>query len=306
MKILNIGSLNIDKTYSVEQFVRPKETIRALSYEEFCGGKGLNQSVALSRAGAETYHAGAVGQDGEMLLSILREAGVHTEYVKKTEGVSGHAVIQLDQTRQNNIIITGGANDAVDQAYVKEILEKFEAGDLVLLQNEIPSTDYAIRKAHERGLLIAFNPSPMNETVQRCDLNLVDYLIVNEVEGRLLAETDSEEPKAILDALRETYPQCGIVLTLGEGGVYFSRPGKLIYQPSYSVDVVDTTGAGDTFCGYFLAGIARGLPDERSLREASAAAAIAVSRKGAAPGIPEREEMEAFVIEAKTGKTIRA
>lgn len=102
MKILNLGSLNIDKTYSVKRFVQPKETIQALDYEEFCGGKGLNQSVALARAGAEVYHAGAVGGDGRILLDMLKEAGADTGYVETLDGASGHAVIQIDESGQNN------------------------------------------------------------------------------------------------------------------------------------------------------------------------------------------------------------
>ena len=110
MKILNLGSLNIDKTYSVKRFVQPKETIQALDYGEFCGGKGLNQSVALARAGAEVYHAGAVGGDGKLLLDMLKEAGADTGYVETLDGASGHAVIQIDESGQNNIIICGGTN----------------------------------------------------------------------------------------------------------------------------------------------------------------------------------------------------
>ena len=110
MKILNLGSLNVDKTYSVKRFVQPKETIQALKYEEFCGGKGLNQSVALARAGAEVYHAGAVGEDGKLLTDTLKAAGADIRYVEQLDGASGHAVIQIDEAGQNNIIICGGAN----------------------------------------------------------------------------------------------------------------------------------------------------------------------------------------------------
>ena len=295
MKILNIGSLNIDKTYTVKRFVQPKETIRALKYEEFCGGKGLNQSTALAKAEAEIYHAGAVGKDGKVLVDMLNGAGACTEYIKWVDDVSGHAVIQLDETGQNNIIIVGGANERIEKEDICSILEKFEAGDIVLLQNEITNVDFAIEEAKRRGMLVAFNPSPINEMIDRCDLKQVDYFILNEVEGQALAGIDSEEPEAIKEALKAKFPDASFVLTLGEKGSVFFNKEEAFYQNSFKVDVVDTTGAGDTFCGYFLAGVARGNCYEDCLKEASAASAIAVTRKGAAAGIPERKEVLNFL-----------
>ena len=153
MKILNLGSLNIDKTYSVKRFVQPKETIQALDYEEFCGGKGLNQSVALARAGAEVYHAGAVGGDGKLLLDMLKEAGADTGYVETLDGASGHAVIQIDESGQNNIIICGGTNRKITREYISFVFEHFGKGDLILLQNEISNIDFAMEEAKKRQRL---------------------------------------------------------------------------------------------------------------------------------------------------------
>ena len=151
MKILNLGSLNIDKTYSVKRFVQPKETIQALDYEEFCGGKGLNQSVALARAGAEVYHAGAVGGDGKLLLDMLKEAGADTGYVETLDGASGHAVIQIDESGQNNIIICGGTNRKITREYISSVLDHFGKGDLILLQNEVSNIVFAMEEAKKRG-----------------------------------------------------------------------------------------------------------------------------------------------------------
>ncbi len=295
MKILNIGSLNIDKTYTVKRFVQPKETIRALKHEEFCGGKGLNQSTALARAEAEIYHAGAVGKDGKALVDMLNEAGARTEYIKWVDGVSGHAVIQLDETGQNNIIIVGGANDRIEKEDIRNILDKFEVGDIVLLQNEITNVDFAIEEAKRRGMLVAFNPSPINEMLNQCDLNQVDYFILNEVEGQALSGIDSEEPEVIKEALKSKFSEASFVLTLGEKGSIFFNKEETFYQDSFKVKVMDTTGAGDTFCGYFLAGVARGNGYAECLKEASAASAIAVTRKGAAEGIPKRKEVLEFL-----------
>ena len=183
MKIINIGSLNIDRIYGVEHFVQPGETIKTRTYSEACGGKGLNQSIAIARSGAEVYHVGAVGADGEMLLGVLNQSGVHTEGVKKLSGASGHAVIQVDQSGQNNIIICGGANDSVSKEMIDEAVKMVEEGDIVLLQNEISNVGYAAETAKKSGAKIALNPSPINENLQTIPMDLVDYFILNEIEG---------------------------------------------------------------------------------------------------------------------------
>lgn len=296
MKILNLGSLNVDKTYSVKRFVQPKETIQALKYEEFCGGKGLNQSVALARAGAEVYHAGAVGEDGKLLTDMLESSGADIRHIEHLDGASGHAVIQIDESGQNNIIICGGANRRVEKDYIAAVLENFGEGDLILLQNEISNIDFAMEEAKRRGLLVAFNPSPADEGVFRCDLSLVDYFILNEVEGKILAETDSDEPDQIMAALKEKYKNASIVLTLGDKGAYFYDGKDTLFHDIFKVKAVDTTAAGDTFCGYFIAGLALGLPHAQVLSEASAAGALAVTKKGAAPSVPMRKDVEAFIL----------
>lgn len=297
MKVLNIGSLSIDKTYSVKAFVQPKETIKALKYEEFCGGKGLNQSVALARAGAEAYHAGAIGTDGGMLKATLEGAGVHVDYLQTLNAASGQAIIQVDETGQNSIIICAGTNDCVETSYIDSLLSKMQTGDIVLLQNETSNVAYAIAEAKKAGLYVAFNPSPLNEAVADYPLEAVDLFLLNEVEGRQLAEIESEEPEDIMAALHARFPKAAFVLTLGENGSYYFDENEKLFQPIFSVETVDTTGAGDTFCGYFIAGLIEGLSHENCLRNAAAASAIAVSRKGASPGIPKREEVEAFLRE---------
>lgn len=296
MKILNLGSLNVDKTYSVKRFVQPKETIQALKYEEFCGGKGLNQSVALARAGAKVYHAGAVGGDGKLLTDMLEASGADIRYIERLDGASGHAVIQIDESGQNNIIICGGANRRVEKDYIASVLENFGSGDLILLQNEISNIDFAMEEAKKRGLIVAFNPSPADEGVFWCDLSLVDYFILNEVEGKILAGIDSEEPGDIMAALKEKYKGASVVLTLGDRGAYFYDGAETFFHDIYKVKAVDTTAAGDTFCGYFIAGLALGLSHERILAEASAAGALAVTKKGAAPSVPVRKDVEEFMM----------
>lgn len=291
MKILNLGALNIDRIYQVEHFVEPKETIKAVAYEELCGGKGLNQSIALAKAGADVYHAGCIGQDGEMLVNLLREYGVKTDYLRYSTGPSGHAVIQVNEEGQNNIIICGGANDDVTEFYIDEVLADFSREDMILLQNEIPNVDYAIRKAHERGMKIVINPSPVNQALETYELRSIDYFILNEVEGKYLSGKESDRPGEMMEGLREKFPQAAFILTLGENGAYYFDAKDCVYQASYQVESVDTTGAGDTFSGYFLAGLVQGRGIEECLRRASMAAALAVSRHGAAPSIPDLQEV---------------
>lgn len=295
MRILNFGSLNVDKTYKVKQFARAKETIKAWKYEEFCGGKGLNQSIALAKAGAAVVHAGCVGQDGKKLIETLAEAGVDTNYIRMNDGSSGHAIIQVDESGQNSIIIYGGANEDITKEYIDEVLNDFGADDMVLLQNEIINVDYVIKRARQKGLKITFNPSPVSDSLKECELESIDYFILNEVEGEWISKVSSSQPEKMIETLEEKYPQAAFVLTLGEGGSYFFSKEKKVYQKIYKVPVIDTTGAGDTFTGYFLSEIVKSGSVENALKYAAAAASISVSRHGAAQSIPDKAEVEKFV-----------
>ena len=288
MKIVVFGSLNIDKTYSLEDFVRPGQTISASKMEQFCGGKGFNQAIALRRAGNDVYFAGAVGQDGDMLLENLDRNGINREHVKVTCGATGHAIIQLDKQGGNCIIILAGANGEITEDDVESTLAHFGKGDLIVLQNEISCVPCIIRRAHEKGMIVAFNPSPYDAKITDCDLSCVDYLLVNEVEGAGMA--GCTDANAILDTLHSRYPAMNIVLTLGsDGSVYQDKSGERCFCGIHKVDVVDTTAAGDTFTGFFLSEFLRQGDAQKALRTASVAAGIAVSRKGAEPSIPMME-----------------
>ena len=292
MKMVVFGSLNIDKTYSMEEFVCPGQTVSALKMEEFCGGKGFNQAIALRRAGNEVYFAGAVGQDGGMLLEKLKENGIDSAHVKVTSGATGHAIIQVDRQGQNCIIILAGANGEITEDDVDQTLAHFAAGDLIVLQNEISCVPYILRRAHEKGMIVAFNPSPYNAKIAACDLGSVDYLLVNETEGAgMSGKTQVED---MLKALQEKYPALNIVLTLGgDGAVYQPKGGaERCFRHANKVKAVDTTAAGDTFTGFFLSEILRHGNADKALEVATAAAGIAVTRKGAEPSIPLLSEVE--------------
>lgn len=291
MKILNIGSLNIDYVYSVDHAVRPGETISASGRQVFCGGKGLNQSIALARAGANVYHAGKIGQDGLFLREILSENGVNVEYTKVVDDIStGHAIIQVDTKGQNCIVIYGGANTSITKSEIDEILSNFDAGDLLLLQNEISNVEYAIEKAHEKGMKIALNPSPIGNLASSDMLKYIDWFILNEVEGFEIS--GEKNGKDICMKLLERYPDSKVVLTLGKQGCIYYDGENFCEHGIYNVKVVDTTAAGDTFTGYFLACIMEDMDVDKALTLASKASSIAVSRPGASASIPARDEVE--------------
>lgn len=294
MKVLNFGSLNIDYVYNVDHFVKKGETISSNMLNVFGGGKGLNQSIALSKAGAAVYHAGAIGTDGIFLEELLTETGVDTRFLKKYEKIrSGNAIIQNDAQGDNCIILYGGANQAITRKMVDEVIQEFEEGDWLVLQNEICEIPYIVEKAHERNLKIMLNPSPMNDKIFDINLEYIDCFIMNEVEAETIIRKQGDK-NFLLECLRERFPHAEIVLTLGEkGSVYLGKQGK-VEQKAYKVKTVDTTAAGDTFTGYYLAGRLEGLSIEETLKRASKASAIAVSKKGAAPSIPEKIEVLKF------------
>ena len=293
MKVLNLGSMNLDLVYTVDHIVRPGETESSTAMNTFLGGKGMNQSVALAKGGVEVYQGGMIGEDGQLFLDACAEFGVHADYIRKVPGKSGHAVIQIDRSAQNCILLFGGANQCLTKDYVNETLGHFTAGDILLLQNEVNLLDYIVDRAYEQGLTIALNPSPYDEKLKAVDMSKVSIFLLNEVEGGQL--TGCTEPEEILSAMRALFPQAKIVLTLGKDGALYADDSQVCAQPIFPVQAVDTTAAGDTFTGYFLAGLTEGLPIPQTLQMSAMASAIAVGRSGAVPSIPWRKEvMEAL------------
>ncbi len=289
MKLLNFGSLNIDYTYHMDQFVRPGETKASLARSVGCGGKGLNQSVAAAKAGLVTYHAGMIGPEGAFLCEKLQEAGVNTRFIRQIGEGTGHAVIQVDQAGQNCIILYPGANHCLTIDYVREVLSHFTQGDMVLVQNETNLVREILTAAHEMRLATALNAAPMTEGVKQFPLELLDYLLVNEVEGMFLS--GEREYGAIAEKLSARYPHTGIVLTLGAMGSIYRKGGESCSVRANKVKAVDTTAAGDTFTGYFLRGVCTGLTPEEAMKLATSASAIAITRPGAADSVPLYEEV---------------
>jgi ribokinase len=293
MRILNIGSLNFDFAYNVPHIVRQGETIPAEKREILVGGKGLNQAIALARAGADVFMAGAVGTDGAPLLEALQAAGVNPSFVKQLDGPSGHALIQITPDGANSIIVYGGTNDQITTGMIDEVLCHFHEGDIILLQNEVSNVAYAMTRARAKGLRVVFNPSPVTGLLLQYPLNVVDIFILNEVEGQIISQMDgSTDYPAILERLYKIFPNSKIVLTIGKGGVLYRDAEQFLTHGIYNVQAVDTTAAGDTFCGYFLACIAKGMDAAKALEYASKASSLAVGKKGAAVSIPAMTEVE--------------
>lgn len=289
MKILNFGSLNIDYVYSVDHIVSPGETISSLSLNIFEGGKGLNQSIALARAGASVFHAGCVGEDGMRLLELCKREDIDVGHVTILPQNTGHAIIQVSSTGQNSIIVCGGTNKMITKDMVDTTLECFEQGDFLVLQNEINLLEYIIDEAYERGMRIALNPSPFNSNIAKCKLKKVSIFLLNEIEAQQI--TGTEELDSIIKTMRRLYPDAQTVITLGERGAVYLDSNDMYNIEAKRVDAVDTTAAGDTFTGYFLASIANGDKPEAALKQATIAAGISVTRMGAVPSIPYRTEI---------------
>lgn len=290
MKFINFGSMHIDYIYNVKDIAKTRETVNAVDHITNVGGKGLNQSVALARAGAKVSHVGLVGKDGADLKSMLIDNHISTDYVECLDNQpSGHAVIQVNSEGDNTILIFGGTN----QQYTPELIEKALAAsdpdDIVLVQNQINDVPRIIEQAKKHQLKIIFNLAPASQNMAYYPLEYVDVFVLNQNQGNIL--TRQEKPDAILATLQRRYPQAAFVLTMGQKGVKFVDNHRRLTIPAERIAATDTNAGGDTFVGYFLARWHLGDTIEHSLELACRAAALCITRKGAATSIPYLNEL---------------
>ncbi len=289
--ILTIGSLNIDHVYQVHEIARPGETIHSRSYRQFCGGKGLNQSLAAARGGASVSHVGCVGTEGQWLVEFLAAEGVDVSLIETREVATGQAIIQVSRQGENSIVIFGGANQRLAAENLARCFNRAPQPAYLLLQNETNVVGEAMHMAHSRGIPIAYNPAPMEDDLwSKFPLEHVAILFVNEIEGATLA--GSQNPADILQSIGTKLPRTALVLTQGAQGVACRQGDETFSVPGHSVNVVDTTAAGDTFVGYCLAELDRGRDLRSAVSTANRAAALCVTREGAAPSIPRRQELQ--------------
>ena len=273
----------------------PGETVAAKSYDIFPGGKGLNQSLAAAKAGAEVAHAGAIGKDATWLLELLQSAGVNVDQVQVLEGASGHALIQVNDAGENSIVINGGTNRALTRDYIDGVLDTVGPEDWLLLQNEINELEYVLAQAAHKSLRVAFNIAPPDERIRGYSMDAVRLFVLNLHEAAALTGKATKDD--VMAALQHDYPQAASVLTLGSSGLHYLAQGGAAFEflPAHPVSPVDETAAGDSFTGYLLAELSVGARFADALALASAAGALAVTAAGAASSIPDRSAVDEFL-----------
>jgi ribokinase len=292
MTILNIGSINWDRVYRVTHFPAPGETIAAASATVGLGGKGLNQSVAILRAEGAVRHVGAVSQNDTRMLAALRDLGLDVAEIAQLEATeTGSALILVDDEAENVIVLDQGANGLIPKASVVDALDQAQAGDWLLMQNETNLLEFALTEANARGLRVALSAAPFRPENVIPYLELLDLLSVNAVEFAQL--------QAALGASAKLPEGLAVLITKGADGAEYRLDEVVTKASPHRVKALDTTGAGDTFLGFFLARLDRGAPVDEALATAMAAAAIQVTRVGAVAAIPELAEVRAFEMDRR-------
>ncbi|WP_170545773.1 ribokinase [Ruegeria arenilitoris] len=283
MTIWNLGSINADMIYDVPHLPGPGETLSANRLDRFLGGKGANMSVAAARAGAQVAHIGAVGPDGRWARDRLTEYGVDTRHIAEVDVPTGHAIIAVDAQGENNIILFPGSNHAITPDQLGQALSSASQGDLLVMQNETTLQVEAAKMARALGLTVCYAAAPFQAAAVQAVLPYLDFLFLNEVEAEQLRDATGQ---SVTDLKIEH-----VIVTLGSKGARYFHRGEASDFPAHKVQAVDTTGAGDTFTGYVLAGTDHGMPMAQAIAQANRAAALMVTRHGTADVIPDLKEV---------------
>lgn len=301
IKVVVLGSLNVDMVVATERLPHIGETIHGEHIHYMMGGKGANQAVAASRMGIATSLIGCVGNDpfGEKMLKHLSEESLDISAVKKVDG-SFTGIATVFKTNQDNaIVVISGANAYCDQRVVDEHIDMLKQANVLLVQLETPleTVEYALRKAKEFGLRTILNPAPYQDLTPEL-LEYVDYLTPNETEFESLAGKKFESSEEIeLEMLQWSKNKNGLnlIMTRGAKGSSFIENGEVHTIPCMEVDVVDTTGAGDTFNGILACAIAENKPLREAVRMASIGASLSITALGAQSGMPTLEKLQKFL-----------
>lgn len=285
MAILNLGSINADMVYAMPHLPAPGETLAAGGLQKFLGGKGANMSVAATRAGSEVKHIGAVGADGVWAVERLAGYGVDVEHVARLDTPTGHAIIAVDRDGENLIILYPGANRELTMAQLDRAFAQAVPGDILVLQNETNLQAEAAERGKAKGLRVCYAAAPFDAAAVQAVLPHLDFLILNEVEAEQLRQATGKTPADL--GVRD------VIITLGAKGARHidGASGAVLDVPALPVTAVDTTGAGDTFTGYVLSALDRGLSMADAMAEAARAGALMVTRRGTADVIPTRQEV---------------
>jgi len=286
MTIYNLGSINIDMVYRLPHLPAPGETLAAVDFSQGLGGKGANMSVAAARGAARVRHIGAVGTDGRWAVQRMLEYGVDTTHIVELEIATGHAIINVDDAAENAIVLWPGANAQIEKPQIGRALSEANTGDILVMQNETSGQADAAQMAHDLGLRVVYAAAPFDSDAVQAVLPFVDLLFLNEVEAAQLEQATGLAPN-MLDV-------ADVVVTLGAKGCrWYQNSAKLETDfDAIKVDPVDTTGAGDTFTGYVIAGLDRGMPMAQAINLATQAAALMVTRHGTSDVIPDLKEIQ--------------
>ena len=286
MAIWNLGSINADFVYRVPHIPGPGETLASVDRQRFLGGKGANMSVAAARAAAPVHHIGAVGEDGRWAIERLLEYGVDTRNIAVLDTETAQAIIMVDDDGENAIVLHPGANAEVPQATLQAAMADASTGDWLIIQNETNLQRTAAEMGKKMGLHVAYAAAPFDADRVQAVLPSLDFLILNAVEAEQLEEATGKSPANL--------PVRDVIVTLGADGADWYGPDGKQHFDAIAVDAVDTTGAGDTFTGYVLAGLDRGMPMQQAIGQATKAGALMVMRHGTADVIPDLSEVQAF------------
>ncbi|MGE5558800.1 MAG: ribokinase [Bacillota bacterium] len=306
-KLCVIGSLNMDLVAVAERFPRPGETLVGSDFGAYPGGKGANQAVALGRLGADVRMTGKVGDDpyGRQYLQILKENGVQASGVGFESGIfTGTAVIEVDKTGENHIIVVPGANGRVDRSFIRNKLEYMLECDIFLLQLEIPmeTTMFIVDVLRERSKVIIMDPAPArplsDETIRK-----LDFITPNETELAVLTDCMIDTEDALVEAGNSLLARGAgaVIIKAGKKGAYLITPRESVHVPGFTVNAVDTTAAGDSFNAGFAFALARGMPLKECVRFGNGVGALSTTAKGAQGAMPGLEEVESFLADFVSG-----
>lgn len=305
MTLALIGSINLDQLFSVDHAPKPGETLIADDLIEAAGGKGANQAVAAAKNGMDVHFVGRIGDDGAgtSLKEGLEAVGVNTEHLAvDTEHPTGRAVIFVEPSGQNRIVVASGANSAVTMTDVAPVLDELCEGDYLLATFESPldTVTAAFIEAKKRGVTTVLNPAPARSRVSDALLAATDVIIPNEGEATALTGIDTVDAASTAESanalLRRGVKR--VIITLAENGSYYAdADGDQFATPAFNIKALDSTGAGDTFIGGFLSQLGQGSLED-AIVYATAASGIAVSRPGGQPSIPLADEVQTFLKEA--------
>jgi ribokinase len=299
-KVVVVGSLNMDLVTRAERLPRAGETLIGESFATVSGGKGANQAVASARLGAEVSMVGCVGTDGygEQLRAALLAEHIDCQALTTVEGSSGVALIVVDDSSQNAIVIVAGANGLLTSEVVKGFDPVLQAADVIICQLEVPlqTVGYTLKRGRELGKTMILNPAPASGPLPADWYSSIDYLIPNESEASALSglPVDSRETAEAAASHLIAAGAGKVIITLGAQGSLFANGQGFEYFPAAKVKAVDTTAAGDTFVGGFAAALAVGKSEAEAIRFGQAAAALSVTRAGAQPSIPTLSDVQAI------------